>query len=346
MKYSLYILSLLVLFCSETLWAQEGAVSKPLRFRLSAAEFIESYVEARVAKDNNPQKITEWEKEATELYRKMTATDKNEEVHTQTSDVDQNIPQTGVKNDNVYVVIIGNENYFYESATRFSANDARTFYQYCVHTWGIPERNIHKKVDATYGEMLKSIQFLKDAARSKNGNIRILFYYSGHGIADIKDNRMYLIPVDGSSLTLQAALKAEHLYKELSDTNALSATVFLDACFSGKSSEGTLAALVDGAGIEVTPREESIYGNLVVFSATSDTEIAYPYEEKNHRLFTYFLLKKLQESKGKATYHELADYLINNVKSYAFDINKRTQTPKVQTSLDIREVWKSWKFTE
>ncbi len=261
-------------------------------------------------------------------------------------DVDRDIPRTRMKNENVYVVIIGNENYFYESPTRFSANDAQTFYQYCIHALGVPERNITLKVDATYGEMLKSLQFLKDASRSKNGDVRILFYYSGHGMSDIKDNKMYLIPVDGSSMTLQAALKAEHLYKELSDMKALSATVFLDACFSGKSSEGTLAALVDGAGIEVTPREESLYGNLVVFSATSDTEIAYPYEEKKHRLFTYFLLKKLQNSRGNTTYYELADYLIRNVKSYAFDINKRTQTPKVQTSHDIREVWKSWKLVE
>jgi uncharacterized caspase-like protein len=244
----------------------------------------------------------------------------------------------------VYALIIGNENYFYESPTRFSANDAKVFKAYCTKTLGIPENNIFAKEDATYGDMLRSIQFLKNASGANNGNVRILFYYSGHGMSDIKDNRMYLIPVDGSSATLQAALKAEFLYKELSDMKPLSATVFLDACFSGKSSEGALVALMDGAGIEITPKEESLYGNLVVFSATSEAEIAYPYEEKQHRMFTYFLLENLHDTKGDVTYQDLAGYVIKQVKSNAFDINKKTQTPKVQTSYDIRDTWKTWKL--
>lgn len=260
------------------------------------------------------------------------------------SDVDMSIPQNTIVNDEMYAVIIGNENYHYESQTRFSINDAKVFYQYCTQTLGIPERNIFSKTNATYGQMLASVQFLKNAAKAKNGNIHVVFYFSGHGMSDIKTNGMHLLPVDCSSTTLQAALKAESLYKDLSDMHTLSATVFLDACFSGKSDEGALSALVDGAGIEVTPRKEVLNGNLVVFSATTDSEIAYPYEEKQHRMFTYFLLKKLQESKGETSYLDLATYLINNVKSYAFDINRKVQTPQVQTSKSISEVWKNWKL--
>nr|WP_129732601.1 caspase family protein [Parabacteroides goldsteinii] len=260
------------------------------------------------------------------------------------SDVDMQIPQTEIVNDETYAVIIGNEHYHYESQTRFSSNDAQVFYQYCTKTLGIPSRNIFSKIDATYGDMLTSIQFLKNAARAKNGNVHLVFYFSGHGMSDIKTNGMHLLPIDCSSTTLQAALKAENLYRDLADMQALSATVFLDACFSGKSSDGALTALVDGAGIEVTPRKEILSGNLVVFSATTDAEIAYPYEEKQHRMFTYFLLKKLQESKGGISYVDLATYLINNVKSHAFDINRKMQTPQVQTSRAISEVWKNWKL--
>lgn len=262
------------------------------------------------------------------------------------SDVDTQIPKTEVTNDNTYAVIIGNEHYHYESQTRFSTNDAKVFYEYCINTLGIPSRNIFSKIDATYGDMLTSVQFLKNAAKAKNGNIHILFYFSGHGMSDIKTNGMHLLPIDCSSTTLQAALKAENLYKDLSDMQTLSATIFLDACFSGKSSEGVLTALIDGAGIEVTPRKETLSGNLVVFSATTEAEIAYPYEEKQHRMFTYFLLKKLQESKGKVSYADLASYLTNNVKSYAFDINRKVQTPQVQTSKSISEVWRNWTLTK
>ena len=254
------------------------------------------------------------------------------------------IPHVNRISDDVYGVIIGNEHYFYELDTRFSINDATVFYEYCVRTLGIPSSNLLLRKDATYGDMLNSIQFLKNAAAAKNGNIRIIFYFSGHGMSDLKDNSMYLLPVDCSSNTLGAALKAETLYKELSDMKTISSTVFLDACFSGKSSEGALVALVDGRGIDVTPREASLYGNLVVFSATTDTEIAYPYEAKQHGMFTYFLLKNLHENKGDVTYSDLATYIINNVKSYSFDINRQPQTPKVRGSHDITDRWHGWKL--
>jgi hypothetical protein len=362
--------------------AQDGLVSKPVRFAQSLDAYLRDYVEPRLAtwmqedrqketraqfrervsEENRKLKIAQWEQEALDIYRKKykdvageeLAAGKPDMVYEMKApdaagvdglpDVDADIPQTDIMNGDVYAVIIGNEDYAYESPTRFSARDAGIFYEYCWKTLGIPSQNITVKENATYGDMLRSIQFLADASRAKSGNIRILFYYSGHGMADLKDNSMYLIPVDGSSLLPQAALKAEYLYKALSDMKSLSATVFLDACFSGKSSEGALAALVDGAGIEITPREESLYGNLVVFSATSASEIAYPYEEMQHRMFTYFLLKRLQETKGDATYADLAEYVISHVKSHAFDINRKMQTPKVQTSYDITETWKEWKF--
>lgn len=93
------------------------------------------------------------------------------------SDVDMQIPQTKIINDETYAVIIGNEHYHYESQTRFSMNDAKVFYKYCTNTLGIPARNIFSKTDATYGDMLTSIQFLKNAAKAKNGNIHVLFYF-------------------------------------------------------------------------------------------------------------------------------------------------------------------------
>lgn len=368
--------------CLTAVRAQDGLTSKPVRFTQSLDAYLREYVEPRLAtwmqedrqketrvqfrervsEENRKQKIAQWEQEALDVYKKKYKEVSGEDFvapkpdiayeikaagpddSAGVADVDADIPQTDIINSDVYAVIIGNEDYAYESTTRFSARDAGIFYEYCRKTLGIPSQNITVKENATYGDMLRSIQFLSDASKAKNGNIRILFYYSGHGMADLRDNSMYLIPVDGSSLLPQAALKAEYLYKALSDMRSLSATVFLDACFSGKSSEGALAALMDGAGIEITPREESLYGNLVVFSATSEAEIAYPYEEKQHRMFTYFLLKKLQETKGDATYADLATYVISHVKSHAFDVNRKTQTPKVQTSFDITETWKEWKF--
>ncbi len=67
-------------------------------------------------------------------------------------------------------------------------------------------------------------------------------------------------------------------------------------------------------------------------SAASDKETALPYAEKNHGMFTYFLLKKLQETKGNATLKEISDYVIDKVKVQSNLVNKKPQTPSVTTS--------------
>ena len=262
------------------------------------------------------------------------------------SDVAKNIPETNITNNKTYAVIIGNENYTKEAVTRFAINDANLFYSYATKTLGIPEKNIRIKRDAGYADMLSAVKFLEDASIAHNGNIKIIFYYSGHGIADKENKKGYLIPVDGSSELLAAALKTEDLYKKITNMNVISATIFLDACFSGASDTGLLAALTDGKGVRITPKEDILQGNIVVFSATTEAQTAYPYEEMQHGLFTYFLLKKIQETQGNANYSELLEYVTNNVKSVSFEKIKKLQTPKLQHSHGITNVWEGWTLVE
>ena len=89
----------------------------------------------------------------------------------------------------------------------------------------------------------------------------------------------------------------------LSAAPAESVTVFLDACFSGTKRESGMLASARGVAIKV--RDEVPQGKLVVFTAAQGDETAYQYAEKGHGMFTYFLLKKLQESKGDVTLGEL-----------------------------------------
>lgn len=82
-------------------------------------------------------------------------------------------------------------------------------------------------------------------------------------------------------------------------------------------------------------------GNSVVFSASSGDETAMTYPEKGHGLFTYFLLKKLQETQGNVSYSELADYINKNVKKEAFLSNEKPQNPVVATSTAASSTWKN-----
>ncbi len=66
-----------------------------------------------------------------------------------------------------------------------------------------------------------------------------------------------------------------------------------------------------------------------------------PFEDKSHGLFTYYLLKKLQETKGQVNYGELAEYLKDNVRKEAFLTNEKLQTPVIATSAEMQSAWKS-----
>ena len=67
-------------------------------------------------------------------------------------------------------------------------------------------------------------------------------------------------------------------------------------------------------------------------------------DKEGHGLFTYYLLKKLQESEGNVTYGDLADYLHQHVKKDAFLINEKPQTPVVATSPAVVSTWKQMKL--
>ena len=117
---------------------------------------------------------------------------------------------------------------------------------------------------------------------------------------------------------------------------------FLDACFSGATREDDM--LLTGRGVAIKPKEETPQGNLIVFTSASGNETAHQYEEKQHGLFTYYLLKKMQDSKGTFTLGEMYDYVSKNVKKTSFDVNNKIQTPSVIPSETMGTKWRNIKL--
>ena len=83
-----------------------------------------------------------------------------------------------------------------------------------------------------------------------------------------------MLPIDGNSILSHTAIKVEDIYNKLTEYETKSVTVFLDACFSGASRSGILA---EGRGVRIAPRDEILKGNIVVFSAASKDETAFPW---------------------------------------------------------------------
>lgn len=258
------------------------------------------------------------------------------------SDVDLKIPETNINNSNTFALIISNENYKFVSSVPYANHDGKVFEEYCLKTLGLPKDHIHRAEDATYGMIMGELDWITNIARVYNGGARIMVYYAGHGIPDESTKNAYILPVDGTGSNTSTAIKLSSVYSRLNEYNTESTIVFLDACFSGAQRNGQM--LASARGVAIKPREERPEGKMIVFSAASGDETAYPYAEKGHGLFSYYLLKKLQDSRGDASLGELADYLQEQVSRQSIIQNAKSQTPTVVPSAEMTNNWKSLKL--
>lgn len=262
-------------------------------------------------------------------------------VKNQQSDVDQNIPQGGKISKDTYALIIANEDYQFVDDVNFAVHDGEVFKEYCIKTLGIPERQIRYCANASYGIISGGVDWLKYALNNFEGT-RAIVYYCGHGIPDEKTGDAYIVPVDGKGTNMSTCYSLNSLYNSLAGTKASNITYFMDACFTGANKEGSM--LVAARGIAREAKKDVLEGKTIVFSASSGDETAMTYPEKGHGLFTYFLLKKLQETQGNVSYSDLADYINKNVKKEAFLINEKPQTPVVATSVAVSKNWGGMKL--
>ncbi|MFA6402454.1 MAG: caspase family protein [Salinivirgaceae bacterium] len=275
------------------------------------------------------------------------ATNLNENT-SKTIDIELEIPVSTTKNPNAYALIIGNEDYLSyqtglkkEQNVEFAIRDANFFKEYCIKTIGIPEENILFYTNSGTVAMNQGISQINRIIKSMNGQAELLFYYAGHGYPDAKSDVPCLIPVDVTSSSMEYALPLNKIIESFSQYPSKKVILFLDACFSGG---GRNAGLMASRGVKIVPKNVSLTGNVVVFSASDENQSALPFEEQKHGLFTYYLLKKLQETKGEVTLLELDAYLAKQVSIKAAMINKQEQTPKTNFSPAITGSWENWKL--
>lgn len=259
------------------------------------------------------------------------------------SDVDISVPRNKRVNENTCALIICNEDYKNTGSVEFAKNDGNSFYNYCMQTLGIPGNNIYMQDNATGGDMDAKLDMVKSFVASRNGEARVIMYYSGHGLPDPTTGEAYLLPVDAYPKSLRSCRKLSDIYAQLCESPSKSVTVFIDACFSGAKRDGAMMD-VAARGVAIKPKQATTTGNMVVFTACTGEETAYPFKEQKHGMFTYFLLKKLQETKGSASYKELADYIKKEVSKSCLDINRMPQTPTTISSAAIEDVWKKWQL--
>ena len=258
------------------------------------------------------------------------------------SDVDVNLPSNATNNDKTFAVIFASENYAEEVNVEYALNDGEVFKEYCHKVLGLPEENVHIRKDATLNNIKAEVSWMQQVAKAYNGQARFIVFYAGHGIPDEASKAAYLLPVDGKGSMLDTGYSLAKLYEQLGNMPAERVTVFMDACFSGsKRGEGMLAS---ARGVAIKAKPQAPKGKMVVFSAASGDETAYPLKDKEHGLYTYYLLKKLKDTKGDVTYGELGSYITEQVSRKSIVSNGKSQSPTVTPSQSVASTWKTMKL--
>lgn len=292
-------------------------------YKVKLGEYLTSTVATRIA--GNTQK-------------RQTIIDKNFRLGLQ-SELLENIP-IGATNPHRYALIIGNEDYSSrvgansEINVPYAINDAAVFYEYCTHTFGIPEQQIKILSDATVGMMVEGLDWLISMAKA-DPKAEIFYYYSGHGNNDEATKKAYLLPVDITGKNVRLGISLDELYTQLGSLSIEGAYVFLDACFSGGYKSN--APVLQQKGVRTRPNYTALHGHTLSFSSSSGDETSSVYHEKKQGYYTYFLLKSLQEAGGNLTIREWLTKTRNEVLK-ATSLNGKPQTPDAMLSID----WKGW----
>lgn len=263
-----------------------------------------------------------------------------------TSEVDSNIPTSSISRNDIYALIIGNQNYRFASDVPYAIHDARVFGDYCKKVLGVPAGNIHIAEDATKQMIME--EELQDwvSSISDRENKHLIIYYAGHGVPDVKNkNKAYILPTDVRGTNPKRGIALDDFYAQLGSLEFKQTSVFLDACFSGvnRSNEGVTEGL---RAVEIDAEDAELGGgSLVVFSAAQGNETAQGYPEQGHGLFTYFLLDALKESNGAISYGVLSDRIRKNVSTQAGELKMhKKQTPSTNASDKIANDWRSLSF--
>jgi hypothetical protein len=246
-------------------------------------------------------------------------------------------PKTSMNNPDALAVVIGVESYQYVPDATFAYNDAEVFREYLAETMGMKRQRIKLATNskATQAELSKLLGPNGWLARNiTKGKSDVVVYFSGHGIASPDAKSSGLLPHDVDP-NYSVGLQTTQLYQDLAAMGAKSVTVFLDACFTGQTRNSEML-IANARPIVIKPVAAGVPDNVTVISAASGAQISGALEEKEHGLFTYYLLKGLggdaDSNKDKSiNISELKSFVSSKVKEQAA-LNGREQTPEIQGS--------------
>jgi len=263
-------------------------------------------------------------------------------------DIDKNIPNNLKKNPTKYALIIGNEHYTNFPNPSYAINDAKTFKKYCEMTLNVPLENIKYIEDGTSSVIKQNLFTMGKILKRLGGKGEFIFYYAGHMEVDEKGNKCILSTDSFDNEELKYEIKLNDFYNNVYAANNRKNMFFVDACYSGTNRDivnDKDSYVTSRGGVKVKYKDDVLRGNTVSFSSSSDLQKSYSSSELKHGIFTYNLLLKIQETKGKVTLKELNDFLNREVSITALKLTQSDQNPKINYNPELKYSWSNWRLS-
>ncbi len=205
----------------------------------------------------------------------------------------------------LHVLVIGINDYAEVPDVPYADRSALFFADLAQKRWGAEKHNVLllTNADATNGRLRGRIKTLLNRLGPKD---RLLVYYAGHGVPAKDGKSAYLLAQDGGPGSYEEAdLQLDSLYASIEKSRVGRASVFIDACFSGRSGKDSI--VFEGVGgITLVPRQGvKPDGRLSVITAGRNDQFSNQDKAHGHRLFGYHLMKALLEGDGKQSISQL-----------------------------------------
>ncbi|MFH1725757.1 MAG: caspase family protein [Elusimicrobiota bacterium] len=245
------------------------------------------------------------------------------------SDVDGPSYRSASRPDD-FALVIGIEKYSHVSDARFAARDAQAMREHLV-ALGYPERNIILLTGERAGRSGIEKYVISWLPRNVTKDSRVFVYFAGHGAPDAGTKQAFLLPWDGDPQFLdKTGYPLKRLFAQLNRLQAKNVVLAMDTCFSGAGGRSVLPTgarplMMEVAGDAVPD------GKIVVMRAAADNEITDVLEAQSHGVFTYYLLRALNDMHGRASVMQVHESLLPRVQDAARRSN-RTQNPRLSPS--------------
>jgi hypothetical protein len=240
-------------------------------------------------------------------------------------------------------LIIGIEDYNRLPKVEYARKDALIVRDYFIRILGIPEENIISLIDqdATKARIEGYLKNYMPKNIGKDANLYV--YFAGHGMPGVRKGEPYLVPYDADTRFIeQTGYKLISFYQDLHKIKVKRVYVFLDSCFSGMASRAAQLLIKGSRPALVHVENFRMPSNSIIsLNATSTGQVSNAYHEKEHGLFTYYLMRALKgeadaNDDGWSSVKEVYAYVRNHVRRQS----RRMQAEQIPSIVPVSNQWR------